>query len=49
MIGQRPYIGANRKEIKDQMLSKQVSVKFNDLPFNWSPFSLDFINKVTKS
>ena len=49
MIGQRPYIGANRKEIKDQILARQVSVKFNDLPFKWSPFSLDFINKVTKS
>jgi serine/threonine kinase 32 len=26
MLGRRPYVGANRKEIKDQILSKQVSV-----------------------
>ena len=46
MLGRRPYVGANRKEIKDQILSKQVSVKLDQLPFKWSPFSLDFINRV---
>lgn len=46
MLGRRPYVGANRKEIKDQILSKQVSVKLDQLPFKWSPYSLDFINRV---
>ena len=46
MLGRRPYVGANRKEIREQMLARQVSVKVDQLPYKWSPYSLDFINKV---
>jgi serine/threonine protein kinase len=46
MLGRRPYIGSNRKEIKDQILARQVAVKVDQLPFKWSPYSLDFINRV---
>lgn len=46
MLGRRPYVGANRKEIKQQILSRQASVRLDQLPFKWSPFSLDFINKL---
>lgn len=27
MLGRRPYVGKNRKEIRDQILSKQAMVK----------------------
>lgn len=46
MLGRRPYVGTNRKEIKDQILARQVNVKLDQLPFKWSPHSLDFINRV---
>ncbi len=43
---QRPYIGRNRKEIRDQILSKQVQIKRNEIPDGWSLEATDFINKV---
>jgi protein kinase A len=46
MLGRRPYFGKNRKEIRDQILSKQVQVKEEELPENWSPLAMDFVNKV---
>jgi serine/threonine kinase 32 len=49
MLGRRPYLGANRKEIKEQILSRQAAVRVDQLPYKWSPFALDFINKVTPS
>jgi len=42
----RPYIGKSRKEIRDVILSKQVSIKKNDIPQNWSFEAIDFANKV---
>ena len=44
MMGKRPYIGKNRKEIKEQMMSKQIYIDKEMLPFNWSEESADFIN-----
>ena len=32
MMGRRPYYGRNRKEIRDQILSKQVQVKPDEAP-----------------
>ncbi len=46
MIGKRPYYGKNRKEIKEQMLSVQASIKKEDLRQGWSPESADFINRL---
>jgi protein kinase A len=46
MLGKRPYLGANRKEIREQILARQASVKVDQLPYKWSPFCIDFINKV---
>ena len=46
MLGKRPYYGKNRKEIKEQMLSTQASIKKDDLRQGWSPESADFINKL---
>jgi hypothetical protein len=46
MTGRRPYVGKNRKEIRDQILAKQAAIKTEELPPKWSPDAADFINKV---
>ena len=45
MMGKRPYVGRNRKEIRDMIFSKQVQIKRNELPDGWSLEAADFINK----
>ena len=46
MIGDRPYKGTCRREVKQQVLSKQVFVtKKNLSKKKWSNDSADFINK----
>jgi len=32
MMGKRPYAGRNRKEIRDQILSKQTIIRKQDVP-----------------
>ena len=49
MYGVRPYLGKNRKEIKDLILAKQVQIKPGDIPEGWSIEAADFINKVIKN
>lgn len=46
MLGKRPYIGKNRRDIRDAMLAKQVQINISDLPQGWSPTVCDFINKL---
>lgn len=46
MLGRRPYVGKNRKEIRDQVLSKQAAVKLEELPNRWSLDAVNFINQV---
>ncbi|CAG9315824.1 unnamed protein product [Blepharisma stoltei] len=46
MTGRRPYLGRNRKEIKEQILAKQVQLKKSDVPAGWSMEAADFINKL---
>ena len=46
MMGKRPYYGKNRREIKEQMLSKQVKIKTEEIKSGWSPESADFINNL---
>lgn len=43
---QRPYQGRSRKEIRDQILAKQVQIKRQEVPEGWSLEAADFINKV---
>ena len=45
MLGKRPYLGRSRKEIRDQILAKQVQIKIDDIPKGWSIEAADFINK----
>ena len=46
MKGERPYVGRNRKEIKEQILAKQAELKPEDISEGWSKESADFINKL---
>ena len=48
MLGERPYIGKNRKEIKHLVFKKQAKIKFDDVPDGWSYESVDFINRCLK-
>ena len=47
LVGKRPYIGKNRKEIKELVLSKEVCLE-NSKDNSWSNECLDFINKCLK-
>ena len=46
MMGRRPYNGRSRKEIRDQILAKQVQVKPEELPEGWSFEGRDFVNSA---
>ena len=44
---QRPYLGRSRKEIRDQILAKQVQIKKHEIPEGWSLEAADFVNRVS--
>ena len=46
MMGRRPYLGKSRKEIRDQILAKQVQIKRVDIPQGWSKEAADFVNRT---
>jgi len=46
MMGYRPYTGKSRKEIKEKIMARQVQVKKQDVPGEWSFEAADFINRV---
>ena len=48
MYGERPYLGKNRKEIKQLVFKKQAKIKYEEIPEGWSYESVDFINKCLK-
>lgn len=43
---QRPYYGRSRKEVKENILSRQEKIKLDQIPDGWSHEAIDFINKV---
>lgn len=45
-MGKRPYAGRSRKEIRDQILSKQTIIRKQDIPEGWSVEAADFVNKL---
>ena len=45
MMGERPYKGRTRKDIRDQILVRQVSIKKFAIPDGWDEKAADFINK----
>ena len=49
MMGERPYQGKNRKEIKEQMFTLEIKLDSDDLPEDWEDDNiLDIINKLLK-
>ena len=47
MMGERPYQGKNRKEIREQMFSIEIKLDNDDMPEDWEDENiLDFINKL---
>ena len=48
MYGRRPYLGRDRKEIREAILAKQVLIKKSEIPNDWSVEAADFINRVFK-
>ena len=46
MFGERPYVGRNRKEVRNAVLSKQVEIKPKQIPMGWSCEAADFINRL---
>ena len=48
MIGKRPYIGKNRKEIKHLVLRKQARIDEDNIVDGWGEESVDFINRCLK-
>ena len=46
MMGCRPYVGENRNEIKEKVLSRQIAIKNHEIPYGWSKEAADFINNL---
>ena len=46
MMGKRPYLGKTRKEIKEQMMIKQIFLDEESIPVGWSTYAADFINRL---
>eukprot|EP01017_Pseudomicrothorax_dubius_P014190 TRINITY_DN1659_c0_g1_i3.p2 TRINITY_DN1659_c0_g1~~TRINITY_DN1659_c0_g1_i3.p2 ORF type:complete len:166 (-),score=38.11 TRINITY_DN1659_c0_g1_i3:143-640(-) len=47
MIGKRPYLGKDRKEIKEAILARQVQIKNRqEIPDGWSNEAADFVNRL---
>lgn len=46
MMGRRPYLGRNRKEIRDAILARQAQVKPMEIPEGWSVEAADFANRL---
>ena len=46
MMGVRPYLGTNRKEIKEKIMAKQVVIHRKDIKNGWRVEAADFINRL---
>ena len=46
MMGERPYKGRSRKEIKEQMITYQVEIEEENIPIGWSVEAANFFNKL---
>ena len=46
MIGKRPYIGKNKKELKEKIIMNQFIIEKDKIPEGWSSEAADFINKL---
>eukprot|EP01017_Pseudomicrothorax_dubius_P008362 TRINITY_DN12744_c0_g2_i1.p1 TRINITY_DN12744_c0_g2~~TRINITY_DN12744_c0_g2_i1.p1 ORF type:complete len:363 (+),score=45.11 TRINITY_DN12744_c0_g2_i1:89-1177(+) len=48
MTGRLPYDGDTQKDIRDAILHNQVEVTTKDVPTDWTPAVIDFINKTIR-
>lgn len=48
MFRKRPYGGASKQQIRDNILARQVQIKAYDIPKNWSIEAADFANKLIR-
>ena len=46
MTGRRPYVGRNRREVKEHIMSRQVRLVKSQVPEGWSIECVDFVNKL---
>ena len=46
MMGKRPYMGRDRRTIREQILAKQAIIKKSEIPEGWSMEAADFVNKL---
>ena len=46
MMGKRPYVGKDRKEIREQIIAKQAKITKMEIPEGWSLDAADFTNKL---
>ena len=46
MMGERPYKGKSRKEIKEKMIQYQVEIAEEDIPIGWSVDAANIFNKL---
>ena len=46
MYGHRPYLGKNKHEVKQLILTKQAEIEYDDLPDGFSSETADFINRL---
>ena len=46
IFGHRPYIGKNKNEIKQIIITKQAKITYEDLPENYSYDIIDFVNRL---
>ena len=48
IFGKRPYINVQRKALKEEIFAKEAQIKKNQLPLNFTPACINFINKMIK-
>lgn len=48
LYGHRPYRGKSRKEIMDEMFSKEIKLNPDNMPQKWDPSACDFITRLLK-
>lgn len=46
MMRKRPYRGHNRKEIRDDIMARNVQIRKQEIPEGWSIEAADFINRL---
>jgi serine/threonine protein kinase len=48
LYGKKPFKGNNRKEVSEKLLYKNIKLKSMDVPYGFSEYIADFINRLLK-